>query len=143
MKRFILSFLLIVPMLASAHNAKLFRYDAHKLSLQLVAVNQLDRYIEAQHATDGNFNIDTRLWNAYRTQSVLPDGKENKSWGSTSFIMGCLLGVIGVLLVYLITEDGHEVEKALWGMVASYVITGACVGLIFLSGATIAILNGE
>ena len=143
MKRFILTLFLILPVLGFARNAELFRYNAHKLSLQLVAVNQLDRYVEAQHATNGNFNIDARLWNVYRAQSVLPDDKEDKSWGNTSFIMGCLLGVIGVLIVYLVTEDGNEVEKAVWGMVASYVITGACVGLIFLSGATIAVLNGD
>ena len=143
MKPLFFTLILLLAMPGFARNAKLFRYNAQKLSLQLVAVNQLDRYVEAQHATDGNFNIDTRLWNAYRTQSVLPDGKENKSWGSTSFIMGCLLGVIGVLLVYLITEDGHEVEKAVWGMVASYVISGACVGLLFLSGISITVILGN
>ena len=143
MKPLFFTLILLLAMPGFARNAKLFRYNAHKLSLQLVAVNQLDRYVEAQHATDGNFNIDARLWNVYRAQSVLPDDKEDKSWGNTSFIMGCLLGVIGVLIVYLVTEDGNEVEKAVWGMVSSFVITGACVGLLLLTSASITIILGD
>lgn len=37
--------------------------------------------------------------------------------GIPSFLWGCILGVIGILLVYLITDgDKVETKKALWGM---------------------------
>ncbi len=143
MKRVLLLLLLVLPLAGFARNADLFRYDAHKVSLQLVAVNQLNRFVEARHARGASLHFDKHLWGGYRNQSALPDDNKEKTWGNTSFLMGCLLGVIGVLIVYLVTENGHEVEKALWGMVASYVITGACIGLIFLGSAVTALIAGD
>lgn len=37
--------------------------------------------------------------------------------GLPSFLWGCLLGVFGILLVYIITQDSEETKKALWGCV--------------------------
>ena len=142
MKRLLLVLFFVLPMLAFARNAMLFRYDAHKLSLQMAAVNQLDRYVEAQHAMDGTIDVNSRLWSGYRTWS-LPNQDKEKTWGSSSFILGCLFGAIGVLIVYLITESSEEVRKAVWGMVSSFVITGACVGLLLLTSASITIILGD
>ncbi len=37
--------------------------------------------------------------------------------GIPSFLWGCILGVIGILLVYILTDgDKLETKKALWGM---------------------------
>jgi hypothetical protein len=37
--------------------------------------------------------------------------------GIPSFLWGCILGVIGILLVYILTDgDKNQTRKALWGM---------------------------
>jgi cytochrome c biogenesis protein CcdA len=37
--------------------------------------------------------------------------------GIPSFLWGCILGVVGILLVYILTDgDKAETKKALWGM---------------------------
>lgn len=41
--------------------------------------------------------------------------------GIPSFFWGCLLGWVGMLIVYLITEDTDETKKALWGCVTASV----------------------
>ncbi len=52
--------------------------------------------------------------------STAPLGMDSESeppLGIPSFLWGCILGVIGILLVYLLTDgDKDETRKALWGM---------------------------
>jgi hypothetical protein len=37
--------------------------------------------------------------------------------GIPSFLWGCILGIVGILLVYILTDgDKDETKKALWGM---------------------------
>ena len=37
--------------------------------------------------------------------------------GIPSFLWGCILGIVGILLVYILTDgDKNETRKALWGM---------------------------
>lgn len=40
--------------------------------------------------------------------------------GIPSFFWGLCLGWIGMLIVYLVTEDNDELKKALWGCLVSY-----------------------
>lgn len=52
--------------------------------------------------------------------STAPLGMDSESeppLGIPSFLWGCILGVIGILLVYILTDgDKDETRKALWGM---------------------------
>lgn len=42
--------------------------------------------------------------------------------GIPSFLWGFCLGVIGLLIVYLVTEDKEELKKALWGFLAAIAV---------------------
>jgi hypothetical protein len=52
--------------------------------------------------------------------STAPLGMDSESeppLGIPSFLWGCILGVVGILIVYIITDgDTDETKKALWGM---------------------------
>ena len=52
--------------------------------------------------------------------STAPLGMDSESeppLGIPSYLWGCILGVIGILLVYILTDgDKDETRKALWGM---------------------------
>lgn len=42
-----------------------------------------------------------------------------KALGIPSFLWGCATGIVGVAVVYFVTEDKDETKKAVWGCVAS------------------------
>lgn len=54
--------------------------------------------------------------------------------GIPSFLWGCVLGWVGLLIVYLITENTDETKKALWGCIASSVV-GIVIYVVILAGA--------
>jgi len=53
--------------------------------------------------------------------------------GIPSFLWGFILGVIGILIVYLITENGDETKKALWGCLAFTVLWVVLYFVLFAS----------
>ena len=64
------------------------------------------------------------------------DGSEEPPLGIPSFLWGCILGVIGILLVYVLTDgDKAEVKKSLWGFLVAVgvyvIIYVAAWGTIF------------
>ncbi len=45
------------------------------------------------------------------------DADSEPPLGIPSFLWGCILGVVGILIVYILTDgDKEETKKALWGM---------------------------
>ena len=55
--------------------------------------------------------------------------------GLPSFLWGFCLGAIGILIVWLVTEDNAELKKALWGCVAQTVLSLAVYGILIATGA--------
>jgi hypothetical protein len=51
------------------------------------------------------------------TLSALTEG----ALGIPSFIWGCVLGWIGILITYLVTQDSEETKKALYGCLIGWV----------------------
>ena len=62
------------------------------------------------------------------SSSSLPlsaDGEVGPPLGIPSFLWGCLLSWVGLLIVYFLTDrDKDETRKALWGCIISTVIWG-------------------
>ena len=53
------------------------------------------------------------------SDSSLPSDTKNPVLGIPSFLWGCGLGVVGILVVYIVSdEDKVETKKALWGCLA-------------------------
>lgn len=53
--------------------------------------------------------------------------------GIPSWIWGCSFGIIGVLIVYLVTEDKDQMKKALYGCIAGTVV-GVAVYVVIIAG---------
>lgn len=110
--------------------------DEEALGLAMVELNELDEFLDV--------NSGVTFTDLETAQSELITGFENSSaplgmdqegeppLGIPSFLWGCILGVVGILLVYILTDgDKDETRKALFGMlvwvgvvVVFYVIWG-------------------
>ena len=55
-------------------------------------------------------------------QPVIGATQDQPVLGIPSWIWGFVLSIVGLALIYFITEDQEETQKALWGCVASTVI---------------------
>lgn len=65
---------------------------------------------------DGNLVTSLKLV----PESALPIGEKNPVLGIPSFLWGCGLGVVGLLVVYIVSdEDKVETKKAMWGCITS------------------------
>lgn len=55
--------------------------------------------------------------------------------GIPSFIWGCCLGVVGILIVYLVEESRQETKKALIGCIVGSILgCGTSIGVSVLTG---------
>lgn len=122
MRRFLIFVLALFSHQVSADHSSLFHYDAGQLTLQLGNLEQLERIIEA----DGNVSFDeiknTEGGRNLRIDHSLKDEGSDGPLGLPSFLWGCVLGVVGILIVYFVTEDSKETTKALVGCLVSCVV---------------------
>jgi hypothetical protein len=104
-----------------ASDADLFSYDKGKVEAMVADLNSL----EAVVADDANITYQdlvaannplisgmeadaSRMMNGIAEMPVLP-----------AFWWGCILGPVGIVLVYVIEEDKDQTMSAVWGCVAS------------------------
>ena len=78
----------------------------------------LSNDVSANEITD-NTMLENVSMNASLPLSADEDGTTGPPLGIPSFLWGCLLSWVGILLVYFITEENKdETKKAVWGCVA-------------------------
>lgn len=74
-------------------------------------------------ATEGTTNLDMVSSNS--TLPLSADGGSAPPLGIPSFLWGCVFGIVGLALVYFLTDmDRDETRKALWGCVIATLIWG-------------------
>jgi hypothetical protein len=56
--------------------------------------------------------------------------------GIPSFLWGCVLGWVGMLIVYLITEDKEQTKKALYGCILGTVVEVVIYVVVFAAAST-------
>lgn len=127
MKKLLLTFCIgtFVTMFASANNADLFSYNADEVNQELVQLQNLEDYVNANPGitltnlqSDNNdlvANLDLNLNNlgGFALSGEPP-------LGIPSFLWGCVFAVVGVAVVYFITDqDMDETKKAFLGCVVS------------------------
>jgi hypothetical protein len=104
----------------------------------------LDQYLSANYGkTFADISKeDSSLLNGVSSTTSLPltsSNKDNTALGIPSFLWGCVLGWVGMLIVYLVTENKDETKKALWGcLISTAVSVGLYVVLIAASTSTAA-----
>lgn len=104
-----------------ANDADLFKLDYNSVQAEFTELNQLASMVTSTGVTytdlllkDGNLISSLKLV----PDSALPQEK-NPVLGIPSFLWGCGFGVLGMLVVYIVSDkDKVETKKAMWGCVA-------------------------
>lgn len=110
---------------AVAGNASLFQLDQNKVNAEMNQLSKVENYVashegitlEQLKASNNDIVSGVNLTESTSTLSALTDGVA----GIPSFIWGCVLGWIGILITYLVTQDSDETKKALYGCLVGWV----------------------
>lgn len=101
-----------------------FSFDEELLFAELEELNELDAFVETNEGityseleNEGSLLL-TNIENTAAPMGMAEGGEP--PLGIPSFLWGCVFGVVGLLIVYIMTDsDMDETKKALWGCVAS------------------------
>lgn len=106
-------------------DASVFSVDKQSIEQELAPLNDLENYVN-ENAGVTYDEIDNP--EVLDKDVVMGDVDLNYGppLGIPSFLWGLILSWVGILIVYLITEDGDETKKALWGCLA-----GAALYILF------------
>lgn len=114
-------FLCVFSSYAENSNADLL-INTTEVNSELSKLSALEKYLDAHPgSTLDNLKLENnQLVDANLLSSMaMPSG--NQALGIPSFLWGCAFGVVGLAVVYFVTEDNDETKKALWGCVTSTV----------------------
>ncbi len=117
----LISFLLMGNAFAST--ADLFHYDTNKVKTAFINADALDMMVSATQATLNDLDMNVPLLANFKAETSSMMMSEDVM-GIPAFWWGCILGVIGILIVYLVSEDSEATKKALWGCVVGYLFWG-------------------
>ncbi|MCG6187510.1 hypothetical protein [Maribellus maritimus] len=106
-----------------------FNYDEAELNDALSELNDLDNYLESN--TDATFESLSEqesdlITNIESTASPMGmSGQDSEPpLGIPSFLWGCVFGILGLLVVYIATDnDKEEAKKAMWGCLAGTAVS--------------------
>jgi Gpi18-like mannosyltransferase len=117
-------------------------FDESEVYAAFEGLSQLDQYLQVNdnvsYTDVAKVNSDI-LSNVSASSSLplsAPAGDE-LALGIPSFLWGCVFGIIGVLVVYLMTDkDKEQTKKALYGCAASSVVSVLIYVLAFAASTT-------
>jgi hypothetical protein len=124
MKKLLLSIFMVffAGFTVFANDTDLFKLDYNAVQAEFSQLDQLAVMVKSN--SDLTYSVlkleDANLIESLRliSESTLPDNSKNPVLGIPSFLWGCGLGVVGILVVYIISDkDKVETKKALWGCV--------------------------
>jgi hypothetical protein len=144
MKKMITAFMMLTFMVSAsafAGNSDLFSEDFSKINAEMADLVSLDNYLEANSGLSYSdvmaMQIVSNL-NLSANSSYGGAGLEPVA-GIPSFLFGCVLGLVGVAIVYFAADDSEETKKALLGCVVgavSYAVIWLIYFLVVVSAAT-------
>lgn len=113
---------------AVTFDESVFSFDEELLFAELEELNELDAFIETNEGTtyselenEGSLLL-TNIENTAAPMGTAEGGEP--PLGIPSFLWGCVFGVVGLVIVYIMTEnDMDETKKAMWGCVASTAVS--------------------
>lgn len=126
---------------AKANDCDLFSYDRNQIQQAVSELSNLETYIE-QNASVISVDRLKQEGASMVKGFLLNSCPFNMSGGEPplgipSFLWGCCLGVSGLIVVYIVTDnDREEVKKALNGCLVSGVVVIALYAIAILSAAS-------
>jgi len=126
-------------MSAFASNADLFELDYSSVDQEFTELNSLAEMVEANpdltystlSVTDAGLVESMSLM----PNAAMPLARGNAVLGIPSFWWGCALGLVGVGVVYFLTDqDSEEAKKALWGCLVG-TVGGTILYFVLVAGA--------
>jgi flagellar capping protein FliD len=124
----------------NAGNASLFQFDQNKVNAEMNQLSKVENYVSTHNgvtleqlkAENNDIVSGVNLTESTSTLSALTEGP----LGIPSFIWGCVLGWIGILITYLVTQDSEETKRALYGCLIGYVglIVIYLIGYVLILG---------
>ena len=130
MKRVLLTLLtgVFVSAFAFANSADLFSYDANQVDQEMSQLQTLENFVAVNPGVTltGMQQEENDLLNDLNLTKGEFGGigslGGDPALGIPGFLWGCILGPVGILVVYLVAEDSVETKKALWGCIVSGVV---------------------
>ena len=132
----------------SANNSSLFSYDKNAVNESLKNVSAVEKYVNQNEGvtlnslnSDGKKLVDDANLYTLKSQLDGPAGVPSFLWGfaggcigGITLFGGVILGLLGVLAVYLVTQDGDETKKALMGCIVGNLIWVVFFAIWFIFG---------
>jgi len=120
-----------------AGQADLFRYDAVTIENQMAQLDQLEGYVLdnpgitlGQMATNGNtlasLVSDPNGINGFNLMN-------DRVYGIPGFLWGCVFSWVGVLVVYLVSQDKAETKSAIIGCVVGAIAYSLFYGVYYFA----------
>ena len=134
--------LFVLSSASYAGGSDLFDVDIDEIEAEFSALNELEEYLlENENVNIADLNPDLLAKTGMTLNTFDTFGNFTEPpMGIPSFLWGCVFGVTGVLVVYMIAEDQEETKKALYGCATQSVTVGGCyvmyILLIVSSAAT-------
>ena len=120
-----------------ASQADLFSYDAVTVENQMAQLDQLEGYV----LDNPGITLTEMTANGNNLASLIGDANgiggfnliNEKVFGIPSFLWGCVLSWVGVLIVYLVGQDKAETKSAIIGCVVGAVAYGAFYAIYYFA----------
>ena len=114
---------MFVSAFAFANSADLFSYDVNQVDQEMSQLQTLENFVSVNPGVTltGMQQAENDLLNDLNLTRGEFGGIANlggePALGIPGFLWGCILGPVGILIVYLVAEDSTETKKAIWGCV--------------------------
>ena len=117
---------MLMSTLTFAGNIDLFNYDENKINQEMADLNVLESMVlQNQDLTyDDLLQTGNPLVMGLNTDSSIMLPSQINTPILPPFWWGCILGPVGVLLVYVLEDDPAQTKSAFWGCLISTLLWG-------------------
>ena len=123
--RLLFTILLSLPILTTANNSDLFKYDQGKVATYLNDLESIEQQI--QHSKEDYVTMEDLKPEIFAKTNLASSANFSAVYGDPplgipSFVWGLCCGLAGIAIVYFTTEDTDETKKALYGCATTTVV---------------------
>jgi hypothetical protein len=108
-----------------ANDSELFSYDKAKVQQAVSDMSQVEQMVSQNpNVSVDDLMAEGKLSASFDASASSPFSTMGEPpLGIPSFLWGCIFGLIGLAIVYFVSEDSEETKKALWGCVVGTLVS--------------------